>query len=53
MPITISLRRTKAIEIPMKGTPCTKLLVPSIGSITHVGKSVKPAFACDSSATNL
>ena len=35
---------TKAIDIHTKGNPWTKLVVPSTGSITHEGLSVKIIF---------
>lgn len=42
-----------ANEMQQKGKPCTKLVVPSIGSSIHVGSFVKILFAALSSAINL
>lgn len=42
-----------AIEIQQNGNPCTKFVVPSIGSSIHVGSFVKVFSAALSSAINL
>lgn len=54
MPTHTSFLSTNATEIAINGMRCTKLLVPSIGSIIHVGSSVNASFdASDSSAMKL
>lgn len=40
MPICVSLAMKNATEMHECGLLCTKFMVPSIGSITHVGASV-------------
>lgn len=57
IPISAFLFTSSAKEIHMCGKRWTKLVVPSIGSIIHVGSSVscgkRPSFAVVSSAMNL
>lgn len=53
-PKEISFRSTNDTEIAINGIRLTKLFVPSIGSIIHVGSSFNSSFvASDSSAMNL
>lgn len=54
MPITTCFFIASATEIQQCGVACTKLVVPSIGSISHVGSSVNVLFSFDvSSPMNL
>lgn len=53
MPIIKLFSTDNAIEIQQNGKPCIKLVVPSIGSIIHVGSFVKIWFVVLSSAINL
>lgn len=52
----MTLCTSNAIEIHTFGLPCTKFIVPSIGSIIHVGADVNSILAppaVDSSPMNL
>lgn len=57
IPISAFLFTSRAKEMHVCGKRWTKLVVPSIGSIIHVGSSVscgnRPSFATVSSAINL
>lgn len=54
MPMHISYFHTNATEMATNGILRTKLFVPSIGSMIHVGFSLSGRFdASDSSAMNL
>lgn len=57
IPISTFLFTANAKEMHVCGKRCTKLVVPSIGSIIHVGSSVssgrQPSFAAVSSPINL
>lgn len=56
IPSSISLFIARPIDIQHCENPWTKLTVPSIGSIIHVGASVNSNgsfLLCDSSAINL
>lgn len=53
IPIRNSFFKAKATEIAVNGMPWTKLLVPSTGSIIHVGASVRTSSALVSSAIKL